>query len=288
MKWPAKYLALSLVMLSVATAGISIKSGRLGTVVYCKRLKDEIVVAADSRGSWGNSRRDDECKITTYRNRGFFASAGNVRINGKQANGQQFVWDSHALAREAFKYAESQKDGQSKAWLAATFWRDRGKKFFQTTFANDPKALLELSRSDNSFGGICEGIFASNDGGVFSLNHVQIRLKKRESKTPTIEAEIDGTILEGQYAAMGHGYLIKEFESLASDRAQSAWLKWQNSLPSGLTATRRQELLAIQLIRWAIDFRDTKKIGGDVNAVALDQNGVRWLRQAPYCKANEQ
>src|SRR5271166_4868234 len=97
---------------------------------------------------------------------GGVASAGTVHFEGKQANGQQFVWDSHALAREAFKYAEPQKGGQSKALLAATFWGDQGKKFFQTTFANDPNALLELSRSENSFGGICEGVFASNDGGV--------------------------------------------------------------------------------------------------------------------------
>jgi hypothetical protein len=67
-------------MLSAVVADTNVKPPSMGTVIYFKWLKDEIVVVADSRAKVGNSHRDDECKIATSRNKSIFASSGTRHL----------------------------------------------------------------------------------------------------------------------------------------------------------------------------------------------------------------
>jgi hypothetical protein len=96
------------------------------------------------------------------------------------------------------------KGNQSKAFLAATFWRDRGREFFQSALRGDPGPLLKLIGAQNKFGGICDGIFVSRDGDIFTLLSVQIVVKTDGSKIPTIEARINPPYSVGVDGAMGN------------------------------------------------------------------------------------
>jgi hypothetical protein len=83
---------------------------------------------------------------------------------------------------------------------------------------------------------------------------------------------------------MGYSIIAQEFLK-PTPTAWAGILKWKASLPKDLTDTQTEELFISQLVQWTIDSKATNKVGGDVNAVVLDQSGVRWLNRKEYCKS---
>jgi hypothetical protein len=259
-----------------------------GTTVIFEHLKDEVIVAADSRAlSGGKVHRDNVCKVATYRNSGIFAAARHSSASAQSTDGKSWVWDAFQTGRKALEYAESKKEQESKAVLAARFWGNRAKEFFQLALSSDDsKQFMDLIHTENNYGCIVEGVFVTKENEALDVIHVEVLLKTEGIGTPTIEVKIDPPTPVESGAVMGYNDIAREFLPVpTTERAKAEILRWKASLPPGLTDAQRKELLYVQIAQWTIDFKTTDKVGGDVNAAVLDQNGVRWLRQKEYCKA---
>jgi hypothetical protein len=195
------------------------------------------------------------------------------------------LWDAYQAAQRGFRYADSSKGKQNKTTLAATFWGNRAKKFFQTVLkANNSQQFIDQIHASNNYGCIVEGVFVTTDSEL-TVIHVEILLKTESVKNPTIEVKIDPPTPVGGLSVMGFNNVALEFLGTPqSPRAKGAFLQWEASIPNGLTDTQKEERFGIQIVQWTIDFNAAPEVGGDVNAVALDRNGVRWLSQKEYCK----
>jgi hypothetical protein len=287
MRWLFEYLVLPILVLP-ATATITDGQFAHGTTVIFEHLKEEVIVAADSRAlSHGKVHRDNVCKISTYRNNGIFAAARHISASAQSTDGKSWVWDASQTGRRALEYAESKKGKESKALVAARFWGNRGKEFFQSALSSkDSKEFIDLIRSENNYGCIVEGVFVTHDNEALTVIHVEVLLKTQGLERPTIEVKLDPPTPIGSISIMGVSDTALEFlREPVTARAKAELRKWGAALPRGLTDTQKEEQFDIQLVQWTIDFESTEKVGGDVNAAVLDKHGVNWLRQKEYCKA---
>ncbi|HXJ10645.1 MAG TPA: hypothetical protein VNH19_00115 [Candidatus Limnocylindrales bacterium] len=283
MKTALRNLLFSVLIITSADGQNDIPAFDSGTVVVVEHMKDEIIVATDSRLITENNVAKDTCKIKTYKNIGAFAASGSVHFL-RTPDGKSWLWDANRTAMEAFQMARTAKGKEDEATRAASIWGHRGREFFQMPLkATNSEEFIREIHSNNDFGEIVEGIFAVNESGILTVVHAGIFLKE-DAGTYTIVARIDPPSIVGTALAMGYGGIVQKFLPTPTAWARTEFLKWKASLPKDLTNTQTEELFISQLVQWTIDSKATNRIGGDVNTVVLDQSGVRWLKRKEYCK----
>jgi hypothetical protein len=286
MKFSPKYLfAIYIFALPRIATDSRVEPIITGTVVFVDVAKDEIVIAADSRGNpEGTGSYDDrDCKLMASKNDAIFASYGMRYVPMKVSTGERGVWDSQDEARKAFDSARSAEDSrQSLAHVAANNWADAGKKFWEMGLAAGNFAQMAGQHGNH----LSNGIFASveKNGGLRAF-YVEISLARaKDGITNEIIAPVKPIVGQQSFA---NDKIIREFISIhPSPRAKEDIRVWKASLPSGLTPTEYRERWAVRLIEWAIQLRgNDQSVGGDANAIALDKAGVRWPKTHDYCEA---
>jgi hypothetical protein len=286
MKTALRNLLFSVLIITSADAQNDNAAFDSGTVIVIEHLQDEVIMATDSRLLTENKVAKDTCKIKTYKNIGVFAASGSVHF-AQTPDRKSWLWDANRTAMEAFQLAHTSKGNEDKALRAATIWGDRGRKFFQRPLrGTNPQEFIRQIHSNNDFGEIVEGIFAANESGTLTVVSAKIFLKEEAAGAYTIVARIDPPSRVGNTLVSGYSSIARKFLPALTAQARTEVLKWKASLPKDLTNTQTEELFISQLVQWTIDSKATNKVGGDVNAVVLDQSGVRWLKQKEYCKGS--
>jgi hypothetical protein len=142
MKW--------LITLAVCSIGMNLsastESGTDGTIVIANWTQKEIVFAADSRGTNGNSYHDTECKVAALGNKLIFAPTGRSRTTADRS------WDVDTLAEVQFRALTKKRTPDRIAQKLAAMWGESVKKEF------DSLPVEALSGIDD--GHIAVGLFA--------------------------------------------------------------------------------------------------------------------------------
>jgi hypothetical protein len=281
----AKYLAIVLLWPSHPTADPDLKQGARGTVIYYDFTQDEVVVAADSRGTnmKNGSYFDTQCKISTFNNQSVFAAAGTGHVDIRRNNGDILVWDAQDLARRSFAKARATTDGNTL--LAAKYWAGDAYRIFQSALDDAPTDFMKAIPNP-SFGGIVDAVFAGVDSTKLSVFDITVDALPKVGGGHAIVVRIRA-IPQVSVTTIGQTAVIQEFEAENTDRARAERGKWERSLgPINQTEDPFRELLAVQLVKWAIQYDLTKTVGGSVHAAVLAPSGIRWLTREDNCKAD--
>ena len=287
MKVSPKYFAIVMIGLVYPTTNTRLEPTSRGTIVYYDVMQDEVVIAADSRGTDPDGKHlDTQCKISAYNNKGVFAGFGSDHVDITIRNQKPVTWDAHKVAKRSFTVAERSKTTKPVSQVAARYWATAAKKTFQPALTDDPEdfaATLER----NHFG-IVGAVFASIDAkGSLSVFEVVVNYIPDPKAPPTITTHVD-PIGHFQTGAQGFTTVPQEFEVLKTPRSKAEFTKWQNSLaPADREGVRFRELRAIQFAKWTVEFDTSGDVGGSVDAIVLGPKGVQWLAKKDSCKAAE-
>lgn len=255
-----------------------------GTVVVMQIFKQEAIIAADSRGTDLKGKySDNDCKISSYGDQIIFASSGN-RMLSVVIRGKRMLWDSHTFAARAISRANSAKNGNVGVIdRSVANWLVSGKAWFTELQKNDPTGRLkDLSDSAN---GIAEGFFLGrNESGEIEARHALISLDLAENSNPTIRTTSE--ILDQGIIVMGITDIASEFVKANTSRSIADVNKWNASMV-GKKPDQKRELSTIQLVKWTIQYADSKDVGGDVDSIKLDKSGIHWLTRKNNCKESE-
>jgi hypothetical protein len=277
MKFPVKHIAVYVMALCNAATQPGVEPTVTGTVVLVDVTKDEVVFAADSRGGMPGSHDDVDCKIMAFKNDAIFASAGMRRRDIRLGDGTYQKWDSHEVAKEAFRLGRLKRGNDTLAALAAEYWANRGKRFFQLVLSEPG---IERPAEEH----FSQGAFASVDKSGNLSVYTAVIILGPDHTHPVAVTKINH-VLAGQLTVLTHPEIIQEFSNPRTFRSIAAVDRWKENLPIGISDSKYQELWAIQLTQWTIDFSTDGTIGGDVNAIVLTKGGLRWGVQKDYCKA---
>src|ERR1035437_1107224 len=100
-------------------------AGTDGSIVVVAWSQKEVVIAADSRGTIGNSYHDTECKVRALGDNLIFAATGRSRL------GMDPGWDIYALAENQFDSLVRKGTSDRLAEKLATVWGEGVKKEFE-------------------------------------------------------------------------------------------------------------------------------------------------------------
>jgi hypothetical protein len=240
------------------------------------------VFSADSRVTASNgSYMDNDCKLATFENDVMFTGSGQRQLS-EPVGGKQYPWDSHIVAREAIKIGRRSHGSHTLAYSAAHAWADASVHVFQAIVDADPTYFPRYRDTAN-------GAFASKDeSGNISVYTITIRVEdNRANPKKAIVVKTIREVAPQGFAVFGYAPIIQEFLNGTSPRAKDTIAKWESTLPRITSEIEFDERLDMQLIQWTIDFANERMVGGNVNSVALNRKGIRWLAQKDYCKSAE-
>jgi hypothetical protein len=266
----------TLFLLSFAPSAWSQLNYSSGTVVVFRWHKNKITVAADSRvtdPSTGTYRNDD-CKIATIGDKTFFVSSGMRHFEAEATGGFQLDWDSHEVARRAFKASHrgTSKAGDIRA--VATNWAMTATKMFNTIPA---KYREEFGNLVFLKSGAPVILFAGlEENGEIDAYLASITYKGGIFTPNAMRAPIDRVISFGAGNTM-----VLEFNQSMTERAKNETRRW-NSSAENKTADERDSEWIVKLVDWVIAYDQSGKVGGKTQAVELRQGGtVHWIQPCP-------
>jgi len=255
-----------------------------GTTVVIDVTQDKVTIAADSRINFPDGRyRDDDCKISAFDNKIVFASSGQRHMQAAFRNGQPtIVWDSHDVAIQAFKavMAKPTRPRDDIAVAVARQWEILTRDFFLSFMRIDPQPVLGLASHGTDT--IVEGVFVGKHRNGH-LTAVQVGVAVDRS-LPTIKASSQ-VIAPGRIGMMGFKSVALEFYWGNSPRAKAEINRWKNTLVGNDAANRRVAFIT-QLVKWSV-LSEPRDVGGEVDTVVFDSNGVHWIHRKKNCKASE-
>jgi hypothetical protein len=281
MKLTLQFAIVCYCALGSASTSPRIESVLKGTVAIVDVMENEVVFAADSRGTKGDgSQVNDDCKLATFKDDAIFVSSGWRKMAYYDNAGKEHRLDSHVVAARAISLGRIKHGKDALASFAANYWAHEERHYFQSAVDVIPGAFPPGKE-------IVDGAFASRDEtGKLSVYVIKVAPTVQRGKNIVVAPVQLRSV--NKTAVFGYPVIVQEFvKGGISERARTAITKWENTLPFAISPQDRDEQFDIQLIQWTIDLSHQPMIGGDVNAVVLDRTGIRWPAQKEYCRGQQ-
>jgi hypothetical protein len=270
-----KLFMIAFLALSVYSASAQIKTGSIVVVGF---LKNKLVIAADSRGTYKTSRpkNDDQCKIAALSNHAVFASTGAIGYGSGGIGDPVSSWANVKEAGNASDAVGVRTHGKERIEQIADAWVQIVSIDWFITYLFHPEVLDAMEDNVLSI-----GFFATaEDGEIFS----------------TLRAIVfDGTTFSGEqrqfttgpFCAFGKVGVYNELMTPASDLAKSEAEHWTISP----TLTQRLDwgtLRAIRIADLTAAYEPSGDVGGHIDAVELWDNGsIHWVARKCQCPDHE-
>jgi hypothetical protein len=247
-----------------------------GTVIVINVEANRIILAADSRATTDDGYDNNDCKLLTFSKNTIFTSSGHVHLSVGPAKGE--TWDGRVVARRLIAEPRKTKvtSAKDEATRLAEAWGATVVSFLQPMLRRGGRdAIASLM----VHGVIVEGLFAVRaDAGDVAASVVTVSLDNDIVK-------VLHTLPLG-FSVMGYSTVVAEYIPAPKTVSAAELLsKWVESV-KGQSAAERAVSLTAQLTQWTIDYGETPQIGGAVDEVWLDTNGVHWVLRKSACLAD--
>ncbi len=280
------------IVLVVCSIGVNLsattEAGTDGSIAVAYWAQDEMVIAADSRGTIGNSYHDTECKVSALGNKLIFAATGRSSL------GQDPGWDTYTLAKNIFRTLDAEGTTEGLASSLATVWGEEVKEEFEEI---GDSALVGIN--DNY---ITTGIF-----GDFESNTLKVFMSEVTYKIgPDGHANITANVTPAEWKLPGGGgnrfigeggmwSVLGEMQSAKTSRGE----KWNKAFLESARADDKLVAEATTMVRIVIEgsppTRTDKNgvkfstVGFPIAVVRLRRNkGTDWVAKGACCVLSEQ
>jgi hypothetical protein len=212
----------------------------------------------------------------TFSKSTIFTSSGHVHLSVGPTKGE--TWDGRVVARRLIAEARQNKltSAKDEATRLAEAWGATAVSYLQPMLRRGGRdAIAQLTVQ----GVIVEGLFAvRSDAGDVAASVVTVSLDNHIVK-------VLHTLPLG-FSVMGYSTVVTEYiPAPKTVSAAELFSKWVESV-SGQAAADRAVSLTAQLTQWTIDYSGIPQIGGAVDEVWLDNNGVHWVHRKSACLAD--
>jgi len=210
-----------------------------------------------------------------------FAAAG---IAGEGLRAKP-IWSVFAEAQDAFENVHRRLDpasGSSELMATARRWKDSVEADLRDMIRRYPKSVAELETDE-----ITTGIFAGiREDGTLAYVSVVLLYRNRSSgdHSPVIESkltEIARTTNGWELHPYGDTAVWKEMQEGLTERSKLA-IDQLTMLSKG-TDHSVVESMAVRVAELTVAYSVDGKVGGDVDAVAVDITGFHWIRRKSTC-----
>jgi hypothetical protein len=270
-----------------------------GTSIIFNLTKDEIVVAADSRGVNDTAPPDDsECKISAFRHQFIFVTVGKTRYTRLNPTDPLESWDNADAARSALSNASKDMvidnaymDAVANYWasIIKSHW-DRLCTLNQLKCMPPNSDLAGLGMLNPWVAGLTTGIFVGAKGLFIKgaviefdsdfrkfLNHVDYKIGDKLAQCwPCGQGE--------QVCAAGsHMDVAAQF---CTERKPNTKL----SVRTPLIGADEHAKLAVEIVEKTIDNyeKSVGDVGGEVDAVTITRDGnLTWNHLKKGCQENQ-
>jgi hypothetical protein len=241
-----------------------------GTVIALVTSPQQTIMATDSRNHpIHGAISDDLCKILTFGNKVAVALAG---IASHQSPSRPLRnWDGYKQLGAAYARKHSSTQAFAYEWgaeMRALILRD--------VSDDDAAALIDAMLDWNGFRGtVLNGIFVGPDDlEGFAVRLSLIKLTNRYDLVTDYlrHPEHDCDFVCGAAGSE----IIDEIKADTTTRAHA----WRESMSHMAPSAR-----AIEAVRLTINYSPRQDdIGGEIDAVLVSKNGIRWIHQKEICK----
>ncbi len=248
-----------------------------GTIIVIAQTKNRVIIAADSRtettvnGTVIQGIDDSSCKIAALSGDVVFTAAG-LLSDGKHS----WTAVSEAIAAVANTPHGSRISG-AESDLVLVNWAEAMKRNFRE-FSNEQLSAYAYAGDGRLTTGLLAGV--EKTGGTWihamMLNYANGFLFPQ------------GYVLNSDdpptaYTSVGKYDIFHEFEGeKKSSRAIAERTAWEHT---GLLGTTFDEFKARRLVELTIMYHaDKLEVGGPVDEIELDANGVRWVQVKKNCE----
>jgi len=273
--------ALSLLLFSMPNAEV-----QSGTLIVFYFSKDQIAVAADSRGLFIGTDRppdDTQCKVATINGQVLFASSGGTEFNPRYSLGPVRSWDNIAEARRSYEGIYSNTVGEHTLRMVADAWGTTMVSNWQSLYFVNKRLVQQTAERQNGY--LTQALWGGFDTAKsVTLFLTEIALDDASIKPISYRIRRINSCPH-ELCILGRGELAKELLLGATDRAKAEIANWK---PSPSYDPKFRELLrAVRLIDLTIASGDERTVGGEIDAVQLSSDGsVLWLARKNNCQAD--
>jgi hypothetical protein len=259
-----------------------------GTSVLLNFTKDKLIVAADSRGRYGNGDRppnDFYCKISTFSHKIVFANIGTAAY-GKNPFYPVDGWNNTTVAHDAVQTAKvGHGDGQTHIHDIAFRWGTILVRNWSSLHTWRPNVVRKLAEEAN--GVLTAAVFVEAVNGAIYTQVVGIRLTN--SILSPIEAamgDLDscwpcGRQDSKQVCAVG-------IVTVPANYCTKSTPRFLPQIKGGHLGLDDAEDFTIWLGKMTAACDLTGGIGGEIDALDLGNNGsIRWIHRKDNCPENQ-
>jgi hypothetical protein len=261
-----------------------------GSIVVINFTKNQIIVAADSRGIINSNTGlpdDSYCKVSAFRNQFIFSSTGGSRLINSTPSDKIPSWDNNDLAREAIDGIAEGVEGNNMATITRDWGVSVSRRWIPLCEAHrDTCANLAA----HSHGVLTEGIFyrikdLSVAGAIVSFD---TSAPSDPVRCNIFQADLTKCWPCGQT----HGERIcvagdhfDVAEKVCSERKQGASIPVRTQLRGAVTQKTK---LPVQLVEMTIDAysKNGGNVGGPVDTVTITKSGIIWNSLKKNCPKN--
>lgn len=269
-----KKVALFAVLVSVSLAPRAWTQTESGTVVVFGYSKEKVIVAADSRVTFGLEGHDDtQCKVAALGNKVIFATGGVA--------GLPDGWTPAAEARRAF---EAVAPGAWDTGPIANRWAAGAVKRLKAEAAIRPEQLIK--HTENNI--LLIGVFAAaQQDDKISVN-VRMLTYSQEGGSIYIgfDSVVFGPNVEMDIQGFGRTEIVDEFVHPVTPRAKREAEQWARE-SMRFSPDRRDQLRIIRLVDLTLAYHPrSETMHGPIDAVELRRGGqITWIQRKANCAA---
>jgi len=252
-----------------------------GTIIVIAQTKNRVIIAADSRtettvnGTVIQGIDDSSCKIAALSGDVVFTAAGLLG-DGKHS----WTAVSEAIAAIANTPHGSRISGAESDLVLAN-WAEAMKQNFRE-FSNEQLSAYAYADDGHLTTGLLAGV--EKTGGTW------IHAMMLNYANGFLSPQGQGYVLNSDdpptaYTSLGKYDIFHEFEGeKKSSRAIAERAAWEHT---GLLGTTFDEFKARRLVELTImHHADKLEVGGPVDEIELDANGVRWVQVKKNCEGD--
>ena len=260
-----------------------------GTIIIFNFAKNQLVVAADSRGVDFNTGKpeDLECKIARLNHKFIFASAGSVRFSSTLPNTVP-SWDNTTLAREAVSNA-AEKKREIDVEAVANEWADAVRDHWNSFCSLSPLSCARLTEARNGL--LTSGMFFKARDNKVSMDAAEFFFDISALPAP-IHYYMGSKMVDCWSCGEGPsekicaaGSHIEVAAKFCSERKYHSKI----NIRTHLKGATNQARLAAKLIELTIDAYGVSSgdVGGPVDVATLRKDGsIRWNAIKKTCPEN--
>jgi hypothetical protein len=240
-----------------------------GTVIVLEVTDDEVVIAADSRGTTiGKTPDDTQCKIAAFKSHHavFAATGATVVVMDKLG------WDAISDAKQSFiENAYSSSENARALISVGMAWAQKAVTAWGLMLTRYPDTTRKLANDRG--GNLATGIFGGAIGNQIDLIGVNLRLSADHISTQPNDLQ---SLCFNHPCAWGHAE--------TEDKYVRSGKNYMTASPKMLKKYGDPLLRVVRLVELTIAEDKSRAVGGRIDALSLRKDGsIRWYRKKPNC-----